>query len=241
MGDLQGRRVLVTGGSSGIGAATARALVGAGAAVALLARGRRRLEAVADDLGGVAVPADVADPAATRAAVDRAAAALGGLDALVAAAGLARPGGLATADPADWRAMVEINLLGVLHAAQAAIPHLRAAGRGDIVTVSSMSGRRLASREMGVYAATKSAVHVVSEALRRELQPDGIRVAVLAPGLVATPLLDGLDDPTAQRLRERAPETGLDADAVAATVVHVLAAPPDVVHVEVALLGLRQP
>jgi NADP-dependent 3-hydroxy acid dehydrogenase YdfG len=238
--ELQGRRVLITGGSSGIGAATARALVDAGAAVALLARGERRLAALAGELDAVAVPADVADPAATRRAVERAAAALGGLDGLVAAAGTARPGDLATADPADWRVMVDVNVLGVLHAAQAVIPHLRAAGRGDVVTLSSMSGRRLASREMGVYAATKSAVHVVSEALRRELQPDGIRVAVLAPGLVATPFLDGLDDPTSQRLRERAPEVGLSPAAVADAIVRVLAAPPDVVHVEVALLGLRQ-
>jgi NADP-dependent 3-hydroxy acid dehydrogenase YdfG len=239
-GELTGRRILVTGASSGLGAATARAVAGAGARVGLLARRADRLAALAEELGGAAVPADVTDPAATTAAADRAAEVLGGIDGLVAAAGVVRPGDIASTDPTDWRTMVEVNVLGVLHAARAVVPHLRAAGRGDVVTVSSMSGRRLASREMGVYAATKSAVHVVTEALRRELQPDGVRVAVIAPGLVDTPLFAGLDDATSERLRERAPDVGLTAETVADAIVRILAAPPDVVHVEVALLGLRQ-
>jgi NADP-dependent 3-hydroxy acid dehydrogenase YdfG len=98
---LDGRRLLVTGGSSGIGAATARAATAAGARVALLARREAPLQALAGELDGVAVPADVTAVEATRTAVDRAAEALGGLDGLVNAAGLVRPGNVATADPAS--------------------------------------------------------------------------------------------------------------------------------------------
>jgi NADP-dependent 3-hydroxy acid dehydrogenase YdfG len=237
---LGGRRLLVTGASSGIGHATARAAATAGAKVALLARREGPLREFADENGGVAVPADVTDVEATLAAVDRAAEELGGLDGVVAAAGLVLPGLVADADPDDWRATFDVNVLGVLHTVRAAIPHLRAAGRGDVVTVSSMSGRRLGSTEMAVYAASKAAVHVVSEGLRRELQPDGIRVTVLAPGFVATALFDDLTDDVSDRLRQRAAEVGLSPDDVARAVVDVLAAPPHVLHVEVALISTSQ-
>jgi NADP-dependent 3-hydroxy acid dehydrogenase YdfG len=237
---LSGRRLLVTGASSGIGAATARRAAELGASVALLARSAERLEEVATRTGGVGVPADVTDGEAVRAAVDRAAARLDGLDGVVNAAGLVRPSRVADADPADWRRMLEVNVLGLLHVTQAAIPHLRAAGRGDVVNLSSMSGRRIQSPEMGVYAATKSAVHALSEGLRRELRGDRVRVSVLAPGLVDTPIFEGLDDPVAVGLRERAPTAGLRAEEVADAIVEVLAAPEHLMHVEVALLSLDQ-
>jgi NADP-dependent 3-hydroxy acid dehydrogenase YdfG len=237
---LAGRHVLVTGASSGIGAATARALRGAGARVALLARRTGRLEELAAELDGVAVPADVADPIAVREAVDRAADGLGGLDGVINAAGLARPGDVADADPDGWRAMFDVNVLGVLHVTQAAIPHLRAAGRGDVVNVSSMSGRRVGSTEMAVYSATKAAVHTLSEGLRRELRPDRIRVAVVAPGFVDTPIFDGQEGEAAERLQRGTSQQGLPVEAVADTIVRILADPPEVVHVEVAMLSLDQ-
>lgn len=237
---LAGRRVLVTGASSGIGLATVRAARAAGARVALLARRAEVLEALADELGAIAVPADVTDPDAARGAVDRAAEQLGGLDAVVNAAGALRPGPVAQTDPADWRLMVEVNLLGVLHVTQAAIPHLRASeGVRDVVAVSSMSGRRLGSVGMGVYAATKAAVHMVGEGLRRELGPDGIRVSVVAPGFVDTSLFQG-SNADVDRLRDKAREVGLPAEEVAAGIVHVLAAPAGVLHAEVAMLSVEQ-
>jgi NADP-dependent 3-hydroxy acid dehydrogenase YdfG len=172
MGELEGRRVLVTGASSGIGEATARAIAAAGGRVALLARRADQLEELAEELDGVAVPADVTDPQATRAAIERSAEQLDGLDGLVNAAGLAEPGTVVDGDPASWRRMFDVNVLGLLHATQAAVPHLRAAGRGDVVNLSSMSGRRVGSVEMAIYAASKAAVHTISEGMRRELQPD---------------------------------------------------------------------
>ena len=240
MGRCAARRILVTGASSGIGEATARALAAEGARVGLLARRGEVLEALADDIGGVAETADVADAQATRTAVDAAAERLGGLDGLVNAAGLVRPGRVATSDPADWRTMFEVNVLGLLNATQAAIGHLRAAGRGDVVNVSSMSGRRLQTPEMGVYGATKAAVHTLSEGLRRELTPDRIRVSVIAPGLVDTPIFEGLEDPVAAGLRDAAPRVGLSAEEVASAIVEVVAAPEHLMHVEVALLSLDQ-
>jgi NADP-dependent 3-hydroxy acid dehydrogenase YdfG len=238
--DLTGRRVLVTGASSGIGAATARGVAAAGGRVAVLARRAEPLDALAGELDGVAVPADVTDVEEVRTAADRAAEALGGLDGVVNSAGLVRPGAVADGDPAGWRTMFEVNVLGLLHVCQATTPHLRAAGRGDVVNLSSMSGRRVGSTEMAVYAASKAAVHTISEGLRRELRPDGVRVAVLAPGLVDTPIFEGMDDRTSTRLRTATAEQGLPVETVADAIVRVLAAPPELVHVEVALLSIDQ-
>ncbi len=237
---VRGRRILVTGASSGIGAATARAIAAGGGHVAVLARRTERLEALAAELDGVPVTADVADPAATRLAVDRAADRLGGLDGLVNAAGVLRGGPLASTDPADWRVLFDVNVLGVLHATQAAIPYLTAADHSDVVNVSSMSGRRLGSTEMAAYAASKAAVHMLSEGMRRELQPDGVRVSVLAPGFVSSELFGDRETDLAKRLGERADEVGLSTDDVATAIVQVLAAPPHVVHAEVALLNAAQ-
>jgi NADP-dependent 3-hydroxy acid dehydrogenase YdfG len=240
VGALDGRRLLVTGGSSGIGAATARAAAAAGARVALLARREGPLTALARELDGVAVPADVTDAEAAHTAVDRAAEELGGLDGVVNAAGLVRPGDVATADPASWRAMFDVNVLGLLHVTQPAIAHLRTVGGGDVVNVSSMSGRRIGSTEMATYAASKAAVHALSEGLRRELQPDGIRVAVVAPGLVDTPIFEGVEGDTADRLRDAVATKGLPVGTVADAIVRILAAPPELVHVEVAMLSIDQ-
>jgi NADP-dependent 3-hydroxy acid dehydrogenase YdfG len=240
MGELEGRRVLVTGASSGIGEATARAIAAAGGRVALLARRADRLEALADELGAVATPADVTDAEATTAAVDLAAGRLDGLDGLVNAAGLARPGTLMGGDPASWRRMFDVNVLGLLHTTRAAVPHLRTAGGGDVVNLSSMSGRRVGSVEMAVYAASKSAVHTVSEGMRRELQPDRIRVAVIAPGLVDTPIFEGQEGEKAQQLGRAVEDEGLPVSAVADGIVGVLAAPEHLVHVEVAMLSIDQ-
>jgi NADP-dependent 3-hydroxy acid dehydrogenase YdfG len=238
--ELDGRRVLVTGASSGIGAATARAVVAAGGRVALLARRADRLASLAEEVDGVAVPADVSDLDATTSAVATAADALGGLDGLVNAAGIVRPGTVGAGDPAGWRAMVEVNLLGLLHATRATLPHLRAAGGGDVVNLSSMSGRRVGSTEMAVYAATKAAVHTLSEGLRRELGADGIRVAIVAPGFVDTPIFEGVEGEGVDRLRAAAAAQGLPVDDVADAIVRILAAPAELVHVEVAMVSRDQ-
>ncbi len=271
-GDVRcrGRRILVTGASSGIGAATARAIVAAGGRVALLARSRDRLDALRAELGQGADPlatgedgpvavvaaADVVDAEAVRAAVDTAAGQLGGLDGVINAAGVARPGPVATTAPADWQLMLDVNVRGLLHVTQAALPHLTAAAgaaashggagadRGsavaDVVNVSSMSGRRVGSPTMGVYAASKAAVHALSGALRSEVAADGVRVAVIAPGFVATSIFEGQDTEAAATLGARGARIGLAPEQVADRIVEVLAAPAGLVHVEVAVVSADQ-
>jgi clavulanate-9-aldehyde reducatase len=239
---LTGRRVLVTGASSGIGEAIAIPCAQAGATVAGLARREDRLTALHADHGIHPVVGDVTDAGAMAELVRHAAALLGGLDVLVNAAGVARPGLIADADPADWRAMVDVNVLGLLHVTKAAIPHLTAAGEGaSIINVSSMSGRRVPAPTGGTYAATKFAVHAISESLRQELQQTGVRVTTISPGFVSTDLFDGLEgSPTAARYQRMVREVGIAPADVASAVVHALAAPASVTTVEIALVPTRQ-
>ncbi|MHC1557700.1 SDR family oxidoreductase [Actinomycetospora sp. C-140] len=243
MGALDGKRVVVTGASSGIGAAVARAAADAGARVGLLARRADRLEELAGEVGGHAAAADVTDPDAVTAAVDRLAGRLGGLDAVVAAAGTMHLGAVADTDPARWREVFDVNVGGLLTTARAALPHL---GEGaSFVTVSSMSGRRVPSAAGGVYAASKHAAHAVDETLRREAGPRGVRVTTVAPGFVATDLMASLEHDEPGRddvaaFRERMHTLGLTPEHVAAAVVHVLGLPPEVCVVEYALMATAQ-
>jgi len=140
VGLLRDRRVLVTGGSAGIGAAVAGAAMGAGARVALLARKGGRLTGVADRLSPSAVPVtcDITDLDAAPGAVAEAVAGLGGLDAVVNSAGLFTVGGLSDTDPAAWRAMFEVNVGGLLAVTKAAVPHLCAGNSPSVVNISSM-------------------------------------------------------------------------------------------------------
>ncbi|MFP3465367.1 SDR family NAD(P)-dependent oxidoreductase [Leifsonia sp. SIMBA_070] len=198
-GLLDGAVALVTGASSGIGAETARRLAVEGAAVALVARRRERLEAVAGGIaeaGGTAVvvEGDVAERASAEAAVEETVGALGRLDILVNNAGVMLLGPARQASVDDWERMLAINVTGVLAVTHAALPHLvRAAadsGRGvaDVVTISSTAGR-VARPGSSVYNLTKFGVNAFSEALRQELVPQRVRVGVIEPGTVDTELV----------------------------------------------------
>jgi len=235
--------VLVTGATSGIGEATAEAVVAAGGRVALLARSADRVAALAARLGDAATEAagDVADADAVAGVVDAAAAAMGGLDAVVGSAGVVRPGGITETTPEDWRLTFDVNVLGLLNVVHAALPHLREHDLSDVINISSMSGRRRASVAMGVYSASKFAVHVLSDSLREELAPDGVRVTIVSPGYVRTPIFDEVpDDGLREQYQEALATKGLDPAAVAAQVVHALSQPPGVDLLEIALLSTRQ-
>lgn len=240
---LQGRRVLVTGATSGIGRATAAAVVAAGGRVALMARSPDDVHALADELGERATAAvgDVTDPDSVATAVSVAAGGMGGLDGLVCSAGAVRPGGILETTPDDWRTTLEVNVLGVLHTVGAALPHLQQADLADVVNISSMSGRRRASVAMGIYSASKFAVHVLSDSLREELAPLGVRVTIVSPGYVRTPIFDQVADEQLRTEYQRRLETvGLDPEAVAAQVVHALSQPAGVDLLEIALLSTDQ-
>jgi NADP-dependent 3-hydroxy acid dehydrogenase YdfG len=187
---------LVTGASSGIGAATATALAGEGAAVAVLARRRDRLEELADRIvsaGGTALaaPSDVTDSREANAAVERVVAELGRLDIVVNNAGLMQMGPAAEASLRDWDQMVSVNVLGVLHVTRAALPHLingaadSPRGVADLVTISSTAAR-IARPGTAVYALTKFGVNAFSEAIRQEMIEKRVRVGIVEPGRVDT-------------------------------------------------------
>jgi clavulanate-9-aldehyde reducatase len=222
----------VTGASSGIGEATALALARAGAAVALAARRKDRLEEIAkriSDAGGRALPveADVTDEEQARRLMETAQRELGGLSILVNNAGLMLLGPFEGADPADWRRMVEVNLLGLLWCTHAALPLMREGGGGDIVNVSSVAGRR-ADAGAAVYNMTKFGVTGFSEALRQEALHGGIRVTCVEPGFVATELQGHNTNPLVQQATERMREQigkVLEAEDIAAAVVFAVSQP----------------
>jgi NADP-dependent 3-hydroxy acid dehydrogenase YdfG len=196
-GPLDGTVALVTGASSGIGEATAAALVAAGADVAVAARRRDRLESLAARLGNGArvlvLETDVTDEAQARAAVERTVDELGRLDTLVNNAGVMLLGPIVGAPIEEWRRMVELNLLGLLYCSHAGLPHLLEAAAGeprgvaDLVNVSSVAGR-VARQGSGVYNATKFGVAAFSESLRQEVTGRHLRVSIIEPGAVMTEL-----------------------------------------------------
>ena len=183
-------RALVTGASSGIGEATAYRFASEGARLGLLARREDRLQRVADrvrELGGepLTLVADVTCRDAVAASVARAESAFGGLDVLVNNAGVGLYAFLETVREEDLRHIFAVNTFGALYAIQAVLPGMRRRGSGVIVNVSSVVGKR-ALPMTGTYAATKFALHGLSEALRLELRGSGVRVAVVCPGFTKT-------------------------------------------------------
>jgi NAD(P)-dependent dehydrogenase (short-subunit alcohol dehydrogenase family) len=185
---FSGRKVIVTGGGSGIGAATCRLLAAEGAAVTVLDRVADAAREVADEVDGHAEVVDVRNSAAVTAAVDRAAEAMGGLTDLVnnAGVGLAKP--LVDVTDKEWDLLVGVNLTGTFNCLRAAVPHLRRSGGGSIVNNASLTAIRPTPGE-GPYSAAKAAVLNLTQTAAIELAPD-IRVNAVAPGMVHTPLTD---------------------------------------------------
>jgi NADP-dependent 3-hydroxy acid dehydrogenase YdfG len=188
-----GRVAVITGASSGIGEATARALAADGHRAALLARRADRLQALANELnnGSIAIEADVTDRGSITAAAERVDAELGGADILVNNAGVMLLAPFSSDQRAELRQMIEVNLLGAITTTEVFLDQLRDGG-GDLINISSVAGRRARPGNAG-YAATKWGMNGWSESLRQELQPD-IRVIVIEPGAVATELTDHITD-----------------------------------------------
>ena len=192
---MTGQVVVVTGGASGIGRACAFACGRAGAAVALLSLPGPELSQPARDLDAAGVradpaAADVRDFGAVERAVSQVVADLGRVDVLVASAGIADQSSIASGSPARWQAVVDTNLLGVANAVRAVTPEMVRTGSGDIVVIASASGRDTYVGEP-LYIASKWGVVGLGHAVRKELQSSNIRVALIEPGLVDTPLTRG--------------------------------------------------
>ncbi|MGA8723951.1 MAG: SDR family oxidoreductase [Acidimicrobiales bacterium] len=185
--DLGGRRVLVTGASSGIGAATARTIVECGGSVAMLARRKDRLDELRGELGERALPfpCDVTDLPALEAAIGDAATSLGGLDGVIAAAGKSMVGTIPTGSPERWRELFDLNLTAPLATVRHALGHFPETGRRDVVLVSS-TGAITPMPGAGIYAASKRGQRAAFDALRLELAPIGVNVSCVMPGMFET-------------------------------------------------------
>jgi NADP-dependent 3-hydroxy acid dehydrogenase YdfG len=223
---------LITGASSGIGAGIARDLGGRGYHLALAARRKDAHETVAREIrtsGGGAVPlaCDLTQPEDIATCVARTMLEFGRIDVLVNNAGVMHNGLIAGADVSEWRAMIDVNLMGLMLMTHAVLPHMKTGGRGHIVNISSVAGR-IFTVGNGVYNVTKWGVNVFSEALRKEVYADNIKVTVIGPGVVDTELLEKIgNDP-------------LGARDVAAAVAYALDQPPHVAINEVVLRPAKQ-
>ena len=186
--DLHGKVALVTGASSGIGAALARALAGQGAQVVIAARRGERIQALAEELtatgaAALAIPTDVRDEAAVQSMVAQTVERFGGIDILIPNAGFGYRAPVVDGDTARWKAMLDTNVYGVLLTLHYGVPHLVARGRGDVILLGSVAGRTVTTGG-AVYSASKAAVRYIGEALRQEMSRKNIRVTLFEPGVV---------------------------------------------------------
>jgi NADP-dependent 3-hydroxy acid dehydrogenase YdfG len=223
--------IVITGASTGIGAATARLAADAGYRLVLAARSEDRLREAAADVGGegraLALRCDVSvwedQERLVAAALDR----FGRIDVVFANAGFGAKRGFLEETPEFWRSMVETNVLGVAYSIRAALPHFRERGSGHFLLTSSVAGRRVLPGSL--YSATKWAVSAMGEALRQELAETDIKVTLIEPGMTDTPFFD-------QR-----PTNALKDEDIARTVMFALSQPPHVDVNEILVRPIHQP
>ncbi|MER5888688.1 SDR family oxidoreductase [Streptomyces sp. NPDC001941] len=233
--------IVITGASSGIGAATARLLSGAGHPLLLLARRLEKLEALGlpDTL---CRKVDVTDRDAVGAAVREAEERHGPVDALVNNAGAMLLSRLVDQDPDEWDRMIDLNVKGVLYGIHAVLPGMLARGAGTIVNVSSIAGRKTFPNHTA-YVGTKFAVHAMSENLREEVAPSGVRVVTIAPGAVETELLSHTSDERIKADYQEWKESAggaLDPQVVAEAIAYAYRQPPNVTIREIVLAATGQ-
>jgi NADP-dependent 3-hydroxy acid dehydrogenase YdfG len=248
---LKGTVALVTGASSGIGAATAAMLAGRGAAVALVARRKDRLDNLAATIGeaggtAVVIESDVTDEQQAIDAVERTVAELGRLDTLVNNAGVMLLGPVVDAPLSEWQRMVELNVLGLLYCAHAALPHLLAAADegprrvADMVNISSVAGR-VPRNGSGVYNLTKHGVGAFSESLRQEVTTRHVRISLVEPGATATELATHNRPEVLETMRSRfAGVERMQADDIADAVTYIVTRPRHVAINEILIRPTNQ-
>jgi 3-oxoacyl-[acyl-carrier protein] reductase len=227
--DLTGKVAIITGGGSGVGLATALALVRAGAIPVLLGRSVHPLSEALDRINeaggsGLAIPADVADEAAVTDAFAKAAQELGGIDAVILAAGIGRFGSVSAYPREDWDATLATNLTGPFLCAKAAIPYLQARGGGNIIAISSGAGKQ-GYPTLAAYSASKFGLMGFMQGLAGELGPDNIKVSTIVPGSIMTPFGDR---PVEEKRAAAANDPGkkyLEPEDVAEAVLYLLRQP----------------
>ncbi|WP_214348528.1 SDR family oxidoreductase [Pseudomonas congelans] len=230
MSNIQGKVVLITGASSGIGEAAARLIAAKGAQVVLGARRIERLETLAADIeaqGGSARfrALDVTDALDMQAFADFAKHEFGKIDVIINNAGVMPLSPLAALKIAEWDQMLDVNVRGVLHGIAAVLPSMQAQGHGQIINISSIGGLAV-SPTAAVYCATKFAVRAISDGLRQET--DKIRVTVVCPGVVESELADSISDETARDAMKAFRKVALEPDAIARALVYAIEQPDGV-------------
>jgi NADP-dependent 3-hydroxy acid dehydrogenase YdfG len=229
---VQGKVVVITGASSGLGEATAEHLASLGATLVLGARRMDRLDALVTRLQAtgakaMAVQTDVAHRDQVQRLVDRAVETCGRVDVMLNNAGLMPSSPLERLQVEDWDRMIDVNIKGVLYGIAAVLPVMKKQKAGHIVNVSSVAGHKVPAGGT-VYAATKHAVRALSEGLRLEVKPYGIRTTIISPGAVATELTGSITDPEVAAAMEQVYESAISAEAFAHAVAYALSQPDDV-------------
>ena len=230
--NIEGKVVVITGASSGLGEATARMLSAQGAIVVLGARRVERIEALAKELAGaggraLALQTDVTRSADVQRLVDAAVEKFGRIDVIVNNAGLMPSSPLERLKIDDWDRMIDVNIKGVLYGIAAALPTMQKQKSGHIVNVSSVAGHRVRAGT-AVYSATKHAVRVLTEGLRQEVKPWNIRTTIVSPGAVDTELADSITEADVQAGVKAFYEIAIPADSFARAVVFAMSQPDDV-------------
>ena len=243
MPGIENKVVVITGGSSGLGAETARHLAKAGAHVVLGARRLDRLQALAEELGlgaGSIASTDVRDHAQVKALVDRAVATHGRIDVMINNAGVMPLSPLEMLRIDEWNQTIDVNIKGVLHGIAAALPHMKAQKGGQIINVSSVAGH-VVSGGGAVYSASKFAVRAISEGLRKEVKPYNIRSTVLSPGAVDTELPASTKaEGMAQAMQAFYDHNAIPASSFARCVLFAVSQPEDVDINEIIFRPTRQ-
>ena len=230
--NIEGKVVVITGASSGLGESTARHLSELGATVVLGARRVDRIDALARELTAngqpaLAVQTDVTDRTQVQRLVDAAIAKFGRIDVMINNAGLMPHSPLERLKVDDWDRMIDVNLKGVLYGIAAALPPMQAQKSGHIINVSSVAGHKV--RPGGaVYSATKHAVRALSEGLRQEVKPYNIRTTVISPGAVDTELPNSITEPDVAANMRKIYEVAVPADAFARAVAYAMGQPDDI-------------
>jgi NADP-dependent 3-hydroxy acid dehydrogenase YdfG len=243
--NIEGKVVVITGASSGLGEATARHLSAQGATVALGARRVERIQSLAKELIGrggkvIAIRTDVTDFTQVKKLVDAAVEAYGRVDVMLNNAGLMPHSPLERLKIDDWNRTIDVNIKGVLYGIAAALPHMKRQKSGHIINVSSVAGHKV--RPTGaVYSATKVAVRMLSEGLRLEVKPYNIRTTVISPGAIATELPDSITErDIAENVHKFYEEVAIPADSFARAVAFAMSQPDDVDVNEIVFRPTRQ-
>ncbi len=245
MENIQGKVVVITGASSGLGEATARLLSAQGASVVLGARRLDRLKTLADALaagGGkaLAVVTDVTNRDQVKRLVDTAVQKFGRIDVIINNAGLMPQSLIESLKVDEWDRMIDVNIKGVLYGIAAALPYMKQQKSGQIINVSSVAGHKVGPGST-VYSATKFAVRALSEGLRQEVKPYNIRTTVISPGAVATELPNSVTDrDVAARVQKLYKEVAIPAGSFARAVAFAMSQPEDVDVNEILFQPTRQ-